>query len=418
MSRATDPTGSDASSVVLSEPAFWLRPDVDDVFAALRRDNPVSWQPEPETKWADAGRGYWAVVRHHDVKKISRAPSTFLSGQGTELFDLPIDVARSYSGMLNMDPPEHTEMRSVVKDAFSPRRIASIKASITARATAILNSVCERGECDFAKEVADALPTSVICDLLGVPESDRAAVARLSRASHPFGEGSFDDANRAVQALIDFGRQLILARRRDPTDDLATVLAFATVDGRPLPDDGAGTFFELLVTAGIETTGAAMSHGLAALDSHRDERERWRRDFEGVAPSAVEEILRWSTPVVHFRRTAASDTEISGHKIPAGDKVVVFYTSANRDERVFGDPESFRLDRAPNPHVTFGGGGPHFCLGAHLTRLEMRVLFKSLFMRLLDIEVAQPPVLMHSMFFNGVASLPCVFTPQMPRDNA
>ena len=414
MSSQTNNRRAGAPDVVLTEPAFWRRADLDQVFATLRRENPVSWQPEPQTTWSNSGRGYWAIVRHANVKNVSRSPSTFISGQGTELFDLPTDVARAYSGMLNMDPPEHTAMRSIVRDAFSPRRIASIRSSVNTRAEEILNEVCDRGACDFATEVADRLPTAVICDLVGIPEADRAWVARLSRATHPFGDGSFDDAMSAVKELIAYGRQLILTRRANPTDDLATVLAFADVGGQPLADDGAGTFFELLVTAGIETTGAAISHGMVALDAHRDEFERWRRDFERLAPTAIEEILRWSTPVVHFRRTAAVDTEIEGQAIAAGDKVVVFYNSANRDDRAFDSPNSFRVGRSRNPHVTFGGGGPHFCLGAHLARLEIRSMFERLFERLPDIEIAEPPKLTHSMFFNGVESLLCAFTPRRP----
>jgi cytochrome P450 len=192
------------------------------------------------------------------------------------------------------------------------------------------------------------------------------------------------------------------------------VLATEEVEGECLDEDEVGTFFELLITAGIETTGAAIAHGLVALSEHPDQRDLWKSDFAAHAASAVEEMLRWSTPIIHFRRTAVTHTQIAGVDIAAGDKVLVFFNSANRDEAVFDDPHSFEIRRAPNPHLTFGGGGPHFCLGAHLARLEIRILFEELFQRLPDIVVSGTPSYMHSMFFNGVIALPCEFTPGPP----
>ena len=398
----------------LSEPSFWLRADRDEAFAALRRDQPVSWQNEPESAWSEAGRGYWAVTRYADVRAVSRAPQLFASGHGTEIFDLPIDVARRYSGMLNMDAPEHTSMRAIVNIAFSPRRIASLERTIRHRARAIVASVAERGECDFATEIADALPIAVICDLMGVPDADRGHIAQLSRASHPLGDSTFTQAYHAVETLIDYGKALLQERLRSPQDDLTAVLAAAEIDHERLDDNDAGTFFELLVTAGIETTGAAIAHGLLALTGRREQQKLWNTEFDGIAPTAIEEILRWSTPVVHFRRTATRDTELAGQRVAAGDKVVVFYNSANRDETVFAAADTFDITRSPNPHLTFGGGGPHFCLGAHLTRLEMREMFREILQALPDMAVSDEPVLLHSMFFNGVKSLRCTFTPQLP----
>lgn len=403
------------ADIGLSDPAFWLRADRDAAFRALRLESPVSWQEEPETIWSTAGRGYWAVTRHEDVRHVSKRTDQFASGLGTELFDLPLDVARSFSGMLNMDPPEHTKMRGIVSSAFTPRRIVTLERNVQRRARQIINGVSERGRCDFAREVADALPTAIICDLLGVPEEDRPELARLSRATHPLGDpefGTFDDAYRAARDLIAYGETLLADRRKRPTDDLTSMIACARVDGGPLCEADGGTFFELLMTAGIETTGAALAHGLLALADDHEQRAWWQSDYTQRAHRATEEILRWSTPVVHFRRTATADTELADNSIAAGDKVVLFYNSANRDEAVFSSPERFDLNRDPNPHVTFGGGGPHHCLGAHLTRLEMKVLFRELFERLPDFTIAEPPTLMHSMFFNGVKSLPCEFTPR------
>jgi cytochrome P450 len=402
----------------LSEPSLWGSATREEVFASLREHDPVTWQEEPETIWSDRGRGYWAVVRHADVRHVSRNTDQFVSGLGTELFDLPVEVARSYSGMLNMDAPEHTRFRAHVKSAFSARRVGELGGRIRSSVRAILDSICENGSCDFAKDAADALPTAVTCDLLGVPRADRRAISSLSRTAVPLGDpefGRLDDSFRAASELIAYGKQLRRERLRAPSDDLLTVLATEEVDGDRLDEDEVGTFFELLITAGIETTGAAIAHGLIALSEHPDQMNLWMSDFATHAVSAVEEILRWSTPVIHFRRTAVIDTEIAGIQMAAGDKVLVFFNSANRDEAVFDDPYSFDIGRAQNPHLTFGGGGPHFCLGAHLARLEIRILFEELLERLPDISVSGTPIYMHSMFFNGVKALPCEFTPRPRR---
>ena len=404
-----------SSAPCLSEPSFWASAEREDVFVRLRADEPVSWQEEPATIWSERGRGYWAVVRHADVRHVTRDTSRFVSGLGTELFDLPVEVARSYSGMLNMDAPEHTRFRAYVNPAFSARRVRTLADRIRSTTRAILDAVSESGSCDFAVEVADALPTAVTCDLLGVPPADRPAIARLSRSAVPLGDPEFGGlaaSFRAVDELKAYGRHLRDERIRAPTDDLLTVLATGEIDGQRLDEDEVATFFELLVTAGIETTGAAIAHGLVALLDHPAQLAAWRADPGAFATSAVEEILRWSTPVVHFRRTAVGDTVIAGTEVAAGDKVVLFFNSANRDATVFADPYRFDIGRAPNPHLTFGGGGPHHCLGAHLARLEIRILFEELLQRLPDIRRSGEPVSMHSMFFNGVKELPCAFTPR------
>ena len=398
----------------LSEPSTWVGPAREATFAELRACNPVSWQAEPATIWSDGGRGYWAVVRHADVRDVSRDARAFASGLGTELFDLPPEVARAYSGMLNMDAPEHTRFRAYVKSAFSARVVTALEGSIRSTARRILAEVGERGSCDFATDVADRLSTEVTCDLLGIPPEDRQTIAVLSRSAVPLGDPAFGGQGgsfAAVAELIDYGRRLRCDRLRSPTDDLMTVLSSTEVGGAPLSPDEVGTFFELLVTAGIETTGAAIAHGLIALLEEPEQLSAWKSEFAAGAPAAVEEILRWSTPVVHFRRTATANCRIAETEIAAGDKVVVFFNSANRDETVFAAPHRLDLGRVPNPHVSFGAGGPHFCLGAHLARLEIRILFEELFRTLPDIEVSAEPVLMRSMFFNGVKELPCAFTP-------
>ena len=317
-----------------------------------------------------------------------------------------------------MDAPEHTRFRAYVASAFSARPIEELETSIRSAANDVIDEVCEAGRCDFAKELADPFPTAVICDLLSVSSADRGAVARMSRSTLPLGDpeyGGADDAFRAANDLIEYGKRLRQERLNARQDDLMTVLATGEIDGKRLDSDEVGTFFELLITAGLETTAAAIAHGLTALSANPAQKHIWLSDFTTHSASAVDEILRWSTPVIHFRRTAVESADIAGTRIAAGEKVVVFFNSANRDESVFVDPERFDVRRSPNPHLTFGGGGPHFCLGTHLARLEIRVFFEELFRRLPDIEVSGAPAFMRSMFFNGVKALPCEFTPRPRR---
>jgi cytochrome P450 len=355
------------------------------------------------------------VLSHAGVRAASRNPQTFRSGLGTELFELPVEVAQIYSGMLNMDAPRHTRLRGIVSAAFSPRFVAQLELAVRRRAAAVIDSVCERGTCDFATDIAEPFPLAVICDMLGVPEQDRLELARLSRVSVPLGDaefGTFDDAFQAALDLIEYAKDLQRARRGRPSGDLTSLLMEAEVDGERLSEAEAGSFFELLITAGIETTGATIAHGMIALCRNPEQRACWQRD-PSLTATALEEVLRWATPVIHFRRTAAVDTELAGQRIAMGEKVVLFYHSANRDEAVFDDPYRFDVARDPNPQLAFSGGGPHFCLGAHLARMEMRIMFDELFTRLPDLELTGEPQIMHSMFFNGVKSMPCAFTPAL-----
>jgi cytochrome P450 len=403
---------ANSKNALLSDPSFWLAADREDVLAELRRDRPVIWQEEPATEWSPGGRGYWAVLRHSDVRNVSRQPDVFISGLGTELFELPPAVGETYSWLLDMDGDRHTRMRAISAAAFSPRRIAQLEALIREHAVGVIEAASEQGGCDFASDVAEPFPIAIICDLMGVPESDRSEIARLSKMSVPLGDeefGTFADALRAVLELIEYAKVLQRERRGNPSDDLTTTLMNAEVDGEHLTEDEVGRYFQLLITAGIETTSTAIAHGILALSRHPGQWRRLRNEYASLIPHAVEEILRWSTPIIHFRRTAVKDVELAGEQVHAGDKVVIFYNSANRDESVFDDPYRFDINRHPNPHLTFGGGGRHMCLGAHLGRLELSVIFEELSRRLPDLEVGEP-VLAHSMFVNGVSSLPCVFS--------
>jgi cytochrome P450 len=401
-----------AAGFLLSDPGFWRSPEREAVFAALRRDQPVIWQHEPATEWSPGGRGFWAVIRHAEVREVTRRHEEFVSEFGTELFELPPAVAETYSWLLNMDGDRHTRIRTAAAAAFSPRRTGQLEAMVRRHARSAVDAARERGACDLATEVAEPFPLNVICDMMGVPEADRLEVARLSRISVPLGDvefGNFDDALRAAFDLIEYAKGLQRERRKKPTDDLLTALMHAELEGGRLTEDEVGSYFELLITAAIETTSAAISHGILALGHAPGQWARWRTDYAAFAPGAVEEILRWSTPIIHFRRTAATDVTLAGAEVKAGDKVVLFFHSANRDELVFDGAYRFDITRYPNPHLAFGGGGRHTCLGAHLARLELRVMFEELARRLPDFGGLGEPVLVHSMFINGVKSLPFVF---------
>lgn len=400
------------TGILLCDPGFWRSLEREGIFANLRRDRPVLWQHEPATEWSPGGRGFWAVIRHAEVREVTRRHEEFVSGLGTELFELPPAVAETYSWLLNMDGDRHSRIRAAAAAAFSPRRTGQLKETVLRRAKSVVDAARERGTCDLATDVAEPFPLHVICDMMGVPETDRAEVARLSRISVPLGDvefGDFDDALRAAFELIEYAKVLQRERRKEPAGDLLTALMFAEVEGRRLSEDEVGSYFELLITAAIETTSAAISHGVLALRNSPEQWARWRGDFAAFAPSAVEEILRWSTPIIHFRRTAVTDVTIAGAEMRAGDKVVLFFHSANRDELVFDDAYRFDITRHPNPHLAFGGGGRHTCLGAHLARLEIRVMFEELARRLPDFGGLGEPALAHSMFINGVKSLPFVF---------
>lgn len=399
-------------AIALSNPAFWARADRERAFATLRRERPVSFQPEPATAWNPAGgRGYWAITRFEDVRALSRDTRRFVSGLGTEIADQPREVVRTFGGMLNMDDPEHRRLRALVSKPFTPPAIEQLAARARQEARDLLAAVAPRGECDLMGDVLGRYPAQIICHMMGVPRAQRAEMIRLTGIAlgPTYGVGSSYDA---VLELVEMTAALARRRRDAPRDDLLTQLTRATVDGDRLSDREVGVFATLLCTAGIETTSTALAQGMIAMDRHPAQRERWQADFAALAPSAVEEIVRWSTPVMQFRRTATEEVELGGETIAAGDKVVLWYWSANRDETVFDRPDELDLARPANRHVAFGGGGPHFCLGAHLARMEMTIMYEELFRLLPDVELAAPPQLMQSSFVNGVSSLPVRFTPR------
>jgi cytochrome P450 len=399
---------------------LWGRTDWEGMYAKLRAERPVSWHREPEIEGlGPPGPGFWSLMRYDDVQYVSRHPELFISGKGTNIPDFPPEVYEFLGSMINMDPPRHTRFRLIVNRGFTPHQVADLEQSVHDRARAIVDAVCEKGECDFVEEIASALPLQIICDMMGIPESDYRWVFDKTNivlgASDPEYGGVIADAFTAAYDLWTYAQELRADRVANPRDDITTKIAVAEVDGHSLTPEEFGSFFVLLVVAGNETTRNAISHGMKALTDFPDQRRVWLDDFEGVAPTAVEEIIRWSTPVMHFRRTCAvADTEVGGTQIKEGDKLALWYNSANRDERAFTDPFAFDVRRDPNEHLGFGGGGPHFCLGAHLARREIRVMFDELLHRLPDIEVSGEPDYLFSNFIHGIKRMPVRFSRNRP----
>ncbi len=335
------------------------------------------------------------------------------------MIDQPEYFAELFGSMIAMDDPRHARLRRIVSHGFTPTRLRNVMADVERAAVEIVDAVIDRGRCDFVTDIAAMLPLKIICDMMGIPASEYRYV--FDRTNVILGATDPEyvaDLSLAIPAILQAGQELATLaedlagfRERQPTDDLTSVLVHAAIDGERLTKQEVGSFFVLLTAAGNETTRNAISHGMKALSDHPEQRRRWMDDFETVAPTAVEEIVRWATPVIHFRRTATDDTTIAGHPIRAGEKVIMWYSSANRDEAVFDAPDRFDVTRTPNDHVGFGGPGPHFCLGAQLARREITVMFRELFRRLPDLEVAGKPAYLASNFINGIKHLPCEFTP-------
>ena len=406
----------------LSDPLFWQRPleEREGAFATLRRERPVSFHEEPDLGVLPQGPGYWAVTKHADILHVSRNPQLFCSGQGSNIGDMPQPFLEFFGSMINMDDPRHARLRRIVSRGFTPRMIRRVEADVQRVASATIDRVIERGECDFVTDIAARLPLEIICDMMGIPPSQHEFVFTRTNTILGAGDPEYGDVDpaRIIPMLLQAGaelaqlaQELAKHRRGRPGDDLVSALVNAELDGETLNDQELGSFFVLLVVAGNETTRNAISHGMKALCDHPDQRRIWAEDFERIAPTAVEEIVRWATPVIHFRRTATADTEIRGVRIAAGQKVVMWYCSGNRDEEVFADPFRFDVRRRPNDHVGFGGPGPHYCLGAHLARREITVMFREIFRRLPDLEITAPPQKLMSFFIHGIKHMPCRFTP-------
>jgi cytochrome P450 len=408
----------------LSDLEFWALPDDvrDGAFKTLREQRPMPFFEEPEIdlEWMPPGPGYYALTRHADVIEASRHPELFQSGKGaTSVPDMPVEFLEFFGSMINLDDPRHTRLRGIVSKGFTPRMLKKVEEDVQRGASRIVDEVIDKGEADFVLDVAAPLPLKIICDMMGIPSSEYATVFTRSNIILSQGDPEYiPEGSDAVAALLGAGQDLATlvqelgqSRRQRPTDDLTSALVNANVDGESLTDQELASFFILLVVAGNETTRNAMSHGLKVLTDHPDQRQLWASDFEALAPMAVDEIVRWSSPVIWMRRTATQDTSLGDVSFKEGDKLLLFYNSANRDEAVFTDPFTFDVRRDPNPHVGFGGPGPHFCLGAHLARREITVMFRELLRRMPDIEATGEPQMLRSSFIHGIKHLSAVWTP-------
>ncbi|HEY2216443.1 MAG TPA: cytochrome P450, partial [Solirubrobacteraceae bacterium] len=403
---------------------FWGEPaeQRDRYFTWLRNEAPISRHEPPEDILGlpDQGRQhYWAIVRYEDVRQISRDPETFCSGEGTQFADAPPEFLEASMSFLAMDAPRHTKLRKLVSSAFTPRQIARIEDGIRINARRIVEQAAPSGGGDFVELIAKQLPLVTISDMIGVPEVDRERVVDaadvLITASDPevFGDRApIEVLGEALWTLTEFANELAAHRERNPGDDLMTALVQAEVDGERLTHAEIAAFFVLLSVAGNDTTRHTTSHAMRALSVNPEQRALLLSEPDALlAGSAVEEFVRWASPVMTFRRTTTRPVELHGQQLDAGEKVVLFYHSANRDERAFEEPWKFDVTRDPNRHLGFGGGGPHYCLGASLARTQLRSIFGELLRVVPDIEASEPELL-RSAFVHGVKRMECAFQPR------
>lgn len=396
---------------------FWARPMADRhaEFARLRAARGPAFYPYGEA--ASGLAGFYALTRYDEVVEASRNPGAFSSEPSSvSLDDPPPATAKFLGSMISLDDPRHTRLRRIVSRVFTPRMIKRAESQVAVIAERLVSALAERGRGDFVTDVAMPMPLQIICSMVGVPESQYAPVIEATNSILAIGDPGFrspDGRDRGAILVEKLGYlhglmdDLARKRRAEPADDLVSALVHANVDGEMLGDRDLGLFFTLLVVAGNETTRNAISHALALFTEHPGQRALLLEDLGGRLPGAVEEIIRYASPVTWMRRNVTRDVELCGHTYHAGDRVVLYYVSANRDETVFADPGRFDIARSPNPHVGFGGPGPHFCLGAHLARREITVLLNELFSRLPDIHATAEPQRQRASFINGIASLPC-----------
>ncbi len=379
-----------------------------EIFENLRDVDPVHWHVD------SAGIGFWCLTKQADVQMVSRDPETFVSGKGFTLIDIdPEDLQGIMMKQMlpGMDRPEHTRYRRIVSKGFSPRTLRLVEDHLALKAKTIIDRIIDRESCDFVEDVAAELPLQAIAELVGVPDEDRRRIFewgnQMTGIDDPEFGGDREAAMVASAEMLSYADDLRRKRVGDPRDDIITMLTGATNDVDGLSDAELAVFFLLLVVAGNETTRNATSHGMRALIDHPVELEKLRTDpTQDRITRAVEEILRWASPILYFRRTATRDVDLRGKTIKSGDRVVMWYVSANRDAEAFPDPFRFDVDRWPNDHVTFGGGGPHFCLGASLARLELRLIFTELVTRMPGMELDGPVEMLRSNFVGGIKHMP------------
>lgn len=409
------------SDIDLGSLEFWSWDDDrrDGAFATLRREAPIAFFEAPTLKGFESGPGHWALTSFDHVHHASRHPEIFSSiPTSVSLSQVDPAVAEFSGSMIALDDPRHQRLRSIVNRAFTPKMVARIEESVRVRARRLVDDMVAGnpdGQADFVESLSGPLPLQIICDMMGIPEEDEPKVFGWTTVILGAGDdevgGDHDNIIKAILDLAAYGMQLAEDRRAHPRDDLTTNLVQAEVDGDQLTSAEIASFFILLSGAGNETTRNAISHGMTALSRYPDTRAAWWTDFDGLAASAVEEIVRWATPVIFMRRNLTEDIELGGVSMKAGDKVSMWYNSANRDETRFDNPWLFDITRNPNPHFGYGAGGTHFCLGANLARREIRVLFEELRNRVPDIVAAEEPAILRSAFIHGIKRLRVAWTP-------
>jgi len=413
-----------ADDIDLSDLDFWRRPwnEREEAFKVLRRDRPISFYDEPIIEGTSVdfpkGAGYYALTKHRDVSTASRHPEVFLSGPGAVTqMDLPTELVEYFSGMISTDNPKHARLRRIVSNAFNPQNVRATEESVERVADELLIRALEGGTGDFVADFAAPLPLEIICTMMGVPRSEYATVLRCSNIILSMGDPEYvPEGNdpvlvqlEAAVTLTAIMEELGKYRRDNPVDDITSALVNAEIETEKLTQQELASFFVLLVAAGNETTRTALAHGLHVLSEHPDQKALLVADYESLAKTATDEMVRWASPIIWMRRTLASDFTLSEFELKAGDKVLLFYNSANRDEDVFDDPYVFDVARTPNDHYGFGAPGPHFCLGAHLARREITVMWHELLSRTPNIHATGPPSQLASSFVNGVKHLPYDF---------
>lgn len=392
------------TDIDLLSPSSFAHGQPHDQFAWLREHAPVFWHPEP------GGDGFWAVTRHADVRTVGRDPGTFSSTPTVMITDEAIDLG-DHQMMLMTDPPRHSALRKVVAREFVPKVAQAMRPRIEELATRIVDRVADAGACDLVTDVAGLMPSYVIAEMLGIPHEDGVALYALTEAIHAAPESQAAGAGmQAVIEMFNYANGVWEARRAEPTGDLASIVAHAAVDGNELDVIDFNLFFLLLIDAGGDTTRNLVAGGMDALFAHAEQLAWLTDDLDARLAPAIEELLRWVSPVVYMRRTAQRDTELRGVPITAGQKVVMYYGSANRDPDAFGPTAGvLDLSRTPNDHIAFGGGGPHFCLGAHIARVEIRAILRELLVRLADLRPAGETEWLPSTFISGPKHLPIAY---------
>ncbi len=390
-------------SIDLTDASVWEQGAPHDWLDQLRDAAPVHWHEEQD------GAGFWALTRHEDVRQVSTSPGEFSSWVGGPLrLDPEADgLEQLRMIIIGMDPPDHREFRSIVAKAFTPRQLGTLQDALKDETARVIAELRDSDHCEFVSDVAARIPMWSISELMGVPVADRQRLYELSHAliddQDPEVSPTPEVSVQASLEIFEYASALAIRERATPSGNLTSMLLEAEVDGRKLTDLEYTLFFMFLIVAGNETTRTASSHGLLSLIEHPDELQRLVRD-PSLLPSAVEEILRWEPPIHHFRRTATADLSLGGQRIAEGDKVIMWYAGANRDPAVFDDPHTFRIDRNPNPQLSFGIG-EHFCLGANLARLSLRLLFAELLQNIENVELVAPPRRLHSNLINGIKEM-------------